>query len=216
MTDPIVVVLDGLDGSGKSTLVPGLVEWLAKKRQRTAVSFRDPGSTPLGEKIRALVKNADEPMTQQTQFLLFCAARAELAAKVNVHLARGDDVVLDRWWYSTFAYQGALGIPSDLIIDLSKATAKLDTVIGGVHAFYLHVSPDVARKRIADDAVARQSTFIKDRFESMDETFRQTVHIRYLQLTAGGYMKTIDTDPRTPHEVFVELTRKLSERPELW
>lgn len=211
MTDPIVIIVDGLDGSGKSSLIPGLVEWLAEKRRRPVQSFRDPGSTPLGEKIRSLVKNAAEPMEQTTQFLLFCAARAELATLVNRHLAKGEDVVLDRWWYSTYAYQGALSIDKKLIRQIAQETADLAQY---PHSFYLDVSEEVARKRISLDAEVRKSSVIKDRFESMDLGFRLRVRENYKELWGGGEapLDRVDTDPLTPHEVFIEVTRILARR----
>ncbi len=210
MNDSIVIIVEGVDASGKSTLIPGLVEWLSARRKRPVQSFRDPGSTPLGERIRALVKNAAEPMEQSTSFLLFCAARSELAAKVNKHLAAGEDVVLDRWWFSTYAYQGTLGIDKGLIREVATQTARIDA--HWTAAFYLDVSDDVARQRLAADVERRSSTAIKDRFESMGADFRAKLRERYNDLCLRGKLERVDTDKLTPHDVFNEVTSRLIAR----
>lgn len=204
--EPVVIVLEGSDGAGKSTLIPPLAEWLAERRRRPVHCFRDPGSTPLGEKIRLLVKNANEPMEQTTQFLLFCAARAELAARVNRCFKAGEDVILDRWWFSTYAYQGALGINKMLIQGIALETAVLyaEPIV-----FLLDVSEEVARSRIAADAVSRQSTLIKDRFESMGPEFRQRMREGYVDISTMTVMSRINTDELTSAEVFAKVTAKL-------
>src|SRR5688500_17507478 len=98
---------DGIDGTGKSTQVALMVDWLrASGRQVTLC--RDPGSTPLGEAVRDLLLQRDEiPLGRTTEMLLYMAARAQLVDEViRPALARGEFVVSDRYLLANLAYQG--------------------------------------------------------------------------------------------------------------
>ena len=100
------LVLDGPDGGGKSTQSRALVEFL-RQRGRTVHHLREPGSTPVGENLRQLLLSPQTGDLQPlTEVLLFTAARTELAARViGPALARGEDVVSERCFASTLAYQ---------------------------------------------------------------------------------------------------------------
>ena len=104
------VVLDGPDGCGKSTQSRLLADWLSARGVSVA-SFRDPGTTVIGEKIREiLLSRAHEAMTTPTEVLLYMAARAQLwAEEIVPALQQGRCVLLDRWLSSTCAYQGHAG-----------------------------------------------------------------------------------------------------------
>lgn len=104
------IVLDGGDGCGKSTQVEMLGEWL-ESNGAEVVSFRDPGDTVAGEKIREiLLDTAHEGMGDNVEVLLYMAARAQLwKEKIEPALAEGKCVVMDRWVSSTCAYQGCAG-----------------------------------------------------------------------------------------------------------
>lgn len=98
------ITLEGLDGAGKSTHLVWLVETL-RARGRIVVQTREPGGTPLGEKLRVLLLN--EPMHLETEALLMFAARREhIAQVIEPALDRGDWVVCDRFTDASFAYQG--------------------------------------------------------------------------------------------------------------
>jgi dTMP kinase len=98
------ITLEGIDGAGKSTHLTWLVERL-RGLGKTVVQTREPGGTPLGEKLRALLLS--EPMHLETEALLMFAARREhLAQVIQPALARGDWVVCDRFTDASFAYQG--------------------------------------------------------------------------------------------------------------
>jgi dTMP kinase len=104
------IVLDGPDGCGKSTQV----ELLAKRLGEHGVpigSFRDPGDTSIGEKIREILLNPEHlAMDTRTELLLYMAARAQLwSEKIAPALATNRCVILDRWLSSTCAYQGYAG-----------------------------------------------------------------------------------------------------------
>jgi len=104
------IVLDGPDGCGKTTQTKLLVDWL--KEQGAAVeTFREPGGTAIGEKIRQILLNPEHiQMSTRSELLLYMAARAQLwEEKIALALKKGKCVVLDRWLSSTCAYQGCAG-----------------------------------------------------------------------------------------------------------
>lgn len=104
------IVLDGGDGCGKSTQTKMLAEYI-EKQGATVVSFRDPGDTAIGEKIRdILLDTAHDGMGDNVEVLLYMAARGQLwIEKIAPALASGKCVVMDRWLSSTCAYQGCAG-----------------------------------------------------------------------------------------------------------
>jgi dTMP kinase len=102
------LVFEGIDGAGKSGAIEALRIELVR-RGRTVRVLREPGSTPLGERVRSILLDpAVGTLTPMTEACLFNAARAELVAGViRPALAADEDVLLDRYSYSTLAYQGA-------------------------------------------------------------------------------------------------------------
>ena len=104
------IVLDGPDGCGKSTQSKLLRKW-AQDNQVETVSFRDPGTTVIGEKIRdILLAPAHKEMNTRCELLLYMAARAQLYSEsIAPALNQGKCVILDRWLSSTCAYQGCAG-----------------------------------------------------------------------------------------------------------
>lgn len=134
--------LEGGEGSGKSTLLKSLSTSLKQLYgEDNVVITRDPGGTPLGEKIRPLCtqwENGEEP-TQTAEFFLFSAARAELMQKViEPALADGKIVLTDRWIESTVIYQGHMGaVGADFIkrvFRYSRIQRPVKTIILDVRA----------------------------------------------------------------------------------
>ena len=113
------ISLEGIDGAGKSTHAAWLVDAL-RAGGRTVVATREPGGTPLGESLRALL--LEHPMTHDTEALLMFAARREHVEQVIAPaLARGDWVLCDRFTDATFAYQGGgHGVPQERIAELER------------------------------------------------------------------------------------------------
>ena len=99
--------IDGCDGTGKTTQVALLCEWL-RACGREVVVCRDPGSTPLGEAVRELVLNRNDlPIDRRSEMLLYMAARAQLAEEViRPTLEQGKTVVSDRYLLANVVYQG--------------------------------------------------------------------------------------------------------------
>ena len=113
------ITLEGVDGAGKSTHIPLIAELLAKGNREVVIT-REPGGTPLGEKLRELLLS--HPMHVETETLLMFAARREhIEQVVRPALARGAYVLSDRFTDATFAYQcGGRGVPAEKISILEK------------------------------------------------------------------------------------------------
>lgn len=108
----LLIVLEGGEGVGKTTQWRRLSEHLQRLGQ-TVVALREPGGTPPGDVIRALLLESGHELAPATEALLFAASRAELLSRsVRPALERGDVVLLDRYLLSTYVYQGiARGLP---------------------------------------------------------------------------------------------------------
>ena len=109
-----LIVLEGADGVGKTTQVEHLVARLREHGVPTT-SLREPGGTPLGERIRSvLLLGEGASVNDRAELLLFLAARAQLAPEVAREISAGKTVVLDRFFLSTYAYQIAgRGLPEE-------------------------------------------------------------------------------------------------------
>lgn len=102
----LYLAVEGVDGAGKSTVAGEVAERL-RRRGEVVRRVREPGGTPMGERIRSLLLHGED-MAPWTETLLFAAQRAQLAAEVIAPaLERGEWVVSDRSYYSSLAYQGA-------------------------------------------------------------------------------------------------------------
>jgi dTMP kinase len=166
------IVIDGPEGAGKTTQVERLVRRLRDEgRQATAV--RDPGSTPVSERIREVLLDKRLPeMDARTEVFLYMASRAEMVARIiRPALEVGLVVVSDRFVSSTVAYQGyAGGIEPGLIWDLAR------TACGGVEPD-LTVILDVP----VEGGFARL-TREHDRIESKDRAYHEKVRQGFLKM----------------------------------
>ncbi|HYV60628.1 MAG TPA: dTMP kinase [Acidimicrobiia bacterium] len=165
------IVLEGRDASGKSTQAPLLVERL-REVGRDVVETFEPGATPAGAAIRALLLDGDGPIDPATEALLLAADRAqEVADVIRPALARGADVVSDRFVPSSLAYQGVareLGV--EAVEKLNRwATGGLDPDLVVV----LDVEDGVARSRRAQPG---------DRLERAGARFHAAVRDAYRTL----------------------------------
>ena len=164
------VTFEGLDGSGKTTQID-LLRAKLEAEGRAVVVTREPGGTALGELIRPVVLEGPE-MAPWPEAALFAAARAQLVTEViRPALARGADVVCDRYVDSSLAYQGiARGLGLERVLELN-----LDAV-GGLmpdKTFLLVVEARAAAGRVGDSP---------DRIERESATFQERVAAAYLEL----------------------------------
>lgn len=208
MPAPIVVVLEGLDYSGKTTQCERVRSWLDNfkvENGQPTVIFRDPGGTMLSEQIRKLVKDATLPMSAETQFFLFLASRCDTLRAIEVARQGKRHVVVDRWWPSTFAYQGALGIDRDLIVDLAQ---RYTTFAKPFFMLYLDIPVAVAMERRATQG-RRAGDPIADRFDDAAVVFKQKLADGYRDLCTRGFMHLVNAEA-TPEEVTVRIGTALA------
>ena len=122
-----LVVVEGPEGAGKTTQLRLAAEWLSAAGH-TVLAVREPGGTPLGDDIRRLLLDPASDIVPRAEALLFMASRAQLMEhSITPALARGDVVLLDRFFLSTYAYQVAgRGLPHDEVSAANRlATSDL-------------------------------------------------------------------------------------------
>ena len=144
------ITLEGPEGSGKTSHIPHLVEYLRNKGY-TVFSTREPGGTSIGEQIREVIHDLrNQEMHPRTETLLYQAARAQIVEQViKPRLAKGEIVISDRYYDSTIAYQG-YGHQQDL--EQVRALVKYAT--GGLNpdlTFLLDVDVEEGLKRKKKD-----------------------------------------------------------------
>ncbi len=196
------IVIEGLEGAGKTTARNVVVETLEQLGIRDMVFTREPGGTQLAEKLRSLVLDiksvGDEVITDKAEVLMFYAARVQLVETViKPALANGTWVIGDRHDLSTQAYQGGgRGIDQHMLATLR------DAVLGDFRpdlTLYLDVTPEVGLKR----ARARGEL---DRIEQESFDFFNRTRARYLELAAQD--KSIHTiDATQPLEAVMGAIR---------
>ena len=168
----LFITLEGTEGAGKSSMIP-VVKRVLEESGRQVVCVREPGGTPIAEKIREILKTpADEKLNDKAELLLMYAARAQIVETViRPTLAKGVDVISDRHDLSTIAYQGGgRKIPLSLI-DKARQVA-----LGDFHpdlTILMDIDPYVGMQR----AKGRGAL---DRFEQEQMAFFERVRNTYL------------------------------------
>lgn len=180
------ITFEGIDGAGKSSHIAGAAAFV-RGRGLQVISTREPGGTPLGEKLRELLLH--EAMHLETEALLMFAARREHLAKViEPALERGDWVICDRFSDATYAYQsGGRGLEPRKFAQLEQwvhADLQPDLTL------LFDLPSPIAGRRIA--AQAREL----DRFEQERADFHERVRVAYLERAAAAprRMRVIDAD----------------------
>jgi dTMP kinase len=175
---------DGIDGVGKSTQVR-LFEEALRHRGFNVVVCRDPGSTPLGERIRELLLSIDSstPINRRSEMMLYMAARAQLVEQViQPALKAGQIVVADRYLLANVVYQGhAGGLDPEQIWQVGRVAT------GGLMpdcVFVLDMNVESANSRMNRSL---------DRMESQGDQFRQRLR--------GGFLDEAARAPETLHVV---------------
>ncbi|MBR3057304.1 MAG: dTMP kinase [Clostridiales bacterium] len=171
----LFVTFEGIDGSGKSTQISMLSEDL-KKEGIPFILIREPGATPIGEKIRTiLLDKANSKMHARTELLLYEAARAQIVEeRIRPELEKGTVVICDRFYDSTVAYQGyARGLDLDAIGYLNRwSTDDLKPDI----TFLFDLPEEVAYQR----RNGREGA--EDRLEAEGLAFMKKVRDGYLEM----------------------------------
>lgn len=177
----IFISFEGIDGAGKSTHIEALSSAL-RAQGRTVVLTREPGGTPLAEKLRALLlHDAMDPLCEA--LLMFAARRDHLQQVIEPALARGEVVLCDRFTDATFAYQGhGRGFDLNTLATLEHWVQALPH--GGVRqpdlTLWFDLDPAIAAERLAGARVP-------DKFEAQPVAFFRRV--------AAGYADRLSKDP---------------------
>ena len=174
----LFIAFEGGDGAGKSTQAAALAAAL-ESRGLTVLRTREPGGTPIGEKLRSLVlDHGHGHIDAHTEALIFAASRAAHASQViRPALARGEVVLTDRYIDSSVAYQGAgRGLGADAVLSVNEwATSGLRPDL----TVLLDVHPAEGRsRRTAGDAA-------EDRMESEADEFHARIRQAFLDLAAA-------------------------------
>lgn len=202
----LFMTLEGIEGVGKSTLRAGLEQWFAE--QKVPVTFtREPGGTPLGEKVRQLLLSNGEPqMHADSELLLMFAARAEHLRKVIAPaLAAGRSVLSDRYVDASYAYQGGgRGIAVERIAILES---WLQPVLQPTLTFLLDMPVAEARLRVQNRGADT------DRFEQEQVDFFARVQQAYYQRAQAYPERFVLLDAtQTPQMVLQQATTVIHAR----
>ena len=173
MSPGIFISFEGIDGAGKSSHVQAVADAFSKAK-RQVVLTREPGGTPLAEKLRDIVLHDNmDPLSEV--LLIFAARRDHLQQVIEPALARGDVVVCDRFTDATFAYQGAgRGFDLSVLRQLELWVQALPS--GGLRqpdlTLWFSLDPSIAAQRL-------HNARIPDRFEAQPTAFFAKVHQGY-------------------------------------
>ena len=183
------ITFEGIDGAGKSSHIDGLADWL-RARGNEVVLTREPGGTPLAERLRELFLHT--PMDALTEALLvFAARRDHLRQCIEPALQRGATVLCDRFTDATFAYQGGgRGFDTAVLAQLERWVQddrQPDLTL------WFDVAPEVAAQR---RAAARDP----DRLESLDLAFFGRVRAAYAARCAAASRRMVRLDAGQPRE----------------
>jgi dTMP kinase len=191
----LFVTFEGIDRSGKTTQARLLTDALGDD----ALGVREPGGTEAGERVRAILKDPDVPLSPEAEALLFAAARAELVAHVILpSLASGRVVVSDRFLDSSLAYQGgARGLGIEDVERVNRFAAR------GLRpdlTFLLEISVAEAALRAGES----------DRFEDEGEELQEAVLSAYERLIESdpGRWRRVDAT-RSPDEIHAEVVAEV-------
>jgi dTMP kinase len=180
----LFISFEGIDGAGKSSHIETLAAEFRRLGRQVTVT-REPGGTPLAERLRALALNeAMDPLTEA--LLMFAARRDHLLQVIEPALARGDVVLCDRFTDATFAYQGhGRGFDVDVLMQLERLVQSVPALPPGTlrqpHlTLWFDLDPSIAAQRLAGARVP-------DKFESQPVDFFRAV--------ARGYAARLAADP---------------------
>ena len=200
MSQAKFITFEGVDGAGKSTHLAWVAQQLRSRGIELLVT-REPGGTPLGERLRELLLN--HPMHAETEAMLMFAARREHVEQViRPALQRGTWVISDRFSDASFAYQGGgRGVAVDKLEQLEQLThADLQPA----RTFLFDIPVEVARQRLANNLTL-------DRFEQEQAAFFERVRQAYLaRMKKNPQRFVLIHAEKTPAEVQEELATALS------
>jgi len=178
-----LIGIDGMNGVGKTTLIKGL-----KRHFPNAIFVKEPGETRLGVQIREILLNREEHIDPVAEFLLFAADHHQTFSKIiNPALDEGRLVITDRTYLSSIAFQGALGVPLDLIHNVAEICCSYDKI------FTLHASKETLKTRLSGRKL--------DHIESRDDLdLVQELYLRH----SSNLLTTDNLTPEQTLEIIVD------------
>lgn len=193
----VLITFEGIEGSGKSTLIASLASDLRNRKIDIHVT-REPGGTPLGDRVRALfLLDPDVTIDPLAEALLINSSRAQLVGDVIVPALRAGTVVLcDRFFDATIAYQGfGRGLDIEMLLELSlTATRRIAPDL----TFLLDIPAELSRERLRARGVAA------DRLEREPLKFHDRVRRGYLQLAERFGRIVVLDGTRAPGDLAAE------------
>jgi len=198
------ITFEGVEGSGKSTQIGLLCQWL-QEHNMPAVVTREPGGTPFGREVRTILLNPSGPQRKPlAELLLYLADRyQDIQECILPALKDGQIVLCDRYHDATIAYQGfARGISMEAI---NTIASSLDIIKPNL-TILLDVSPESALRRAKQRNLFDREALAESRFEEEELSFHQQVR--------QGYLSIVKREPerfvvlaagRSPNEIFEEL-----------
>ena len=206
-----LIVFEGPEGAGKSTQLRLLAEWLAAAGRRV-IAVREPGGTPLGDQIRRLLLDPASDIVPRAEGLLFMASRAQLVEReIAPALERGDTVLVDRFFLSTYAYQVAgRQLPHEGV------SAANQLAVGG-----LRPSLTILLLLPVEEGLGRAaSRGAHDRMEQNDRAFHTRVASAFAEYASAAWQEDhpeagpiVSVDARgSVEEVFARVRAAVEER----
>jgi len=202
MVKGIFIVLDGMDGSGKSEMMKLLYDYLSKNDKYNVLMTREPSNSKYGKEIRDILANESDPNINSDMMLeLFIKDREEHLKNVIIPFLNKSNgyevniVISDRYYYSTIAFQATQGLDINMLVELNKEFLKPDI------AFIFDIKPEIALERI--------KTRKKEKFEQIG--FMNKLRKKFLELPKflNDNIKIIDAS-KDMNEVFEDMREEVN------
>ena len=197
------ITFEGPDGSGKSTVIKAVYEKLLKDNFDILLT-REPGGTPIAEKIRDIIlDNSNTALDPRTEALLYAASRRQhLVEKIWPALKEGKIVLCDRFIDSSLAYQGGgrnLGVENVLNINLFATENTYPDI-----SLFFDVSPEIGLSRVNSDKKR-----VADRLDNENENFHDKVYETFKKIVANNKNRFIVIDASKPLDEVIENTYQI-------
>ncbi len=197
------ITFEGPDGSGKSTVIKSVYEKLLKDNFDVLLT-REPGGTPIAEKIRDIIlDNSNTALDPRTEALLYAASRRQhLVEKIWPALKEGKIVLCDRFIDSSLAYQGGgrnLGVENVLNINLFATENTYPDI-----SLFFDVSPEIGLSRVNSDKKR-----VADRLDNENENFHDKVYETFKKIVANNKNRFIVIDASKPLNEVIENTYQI-------